>query len=431
VIRSRAVGRAGALAVWSAACLAACGGGTHTSSKPLASTTSAAVRSGPPARPAPPRGGVTELAGDLTRELGKVGSGYVYDLTTGKPVFALDEGTGRVPASVEKIYTTIALLDALGSDTRLHTTVFGAGHLDAAGVWRGDLYLRGGGDPTFGAPSLSDLVHQLQARGIHRLTGDVIGDGSIFSSALGGPTTGYAADMIDLGGELSGLTYNHGFPGRVGPAAYAADQLRRALRAAHIQTGPTARTGGTPHGAAILASVASPPLSTLVRLMNVPSDDFYAETLTERLGRSDGAAGSFASGTAAISHDLATAYNIHPTVVDGSGLSRANRSSPIEVVDLLRAIWQTPVGQVLAMSLPSVGVEGTVRHIAAHTPARGRCAAKTGTLTGVTNLAGYCHAAGGQMLAFALFIDGPTNERGVAMLSQMVTDMVRLDPSRP
>jgi D-alanyl-D-alanine carboxypeptidase/D-alanyl-D-alanine-endopeptidase (penicillin-binding protein 4) len=86
---------------------------------------------------------------------------------------------------------------------------------------------------------------------------------------------------------------------------------------------------------------------------------------------------------------------------------------------------------VLQASLPSVGVEGTVRRIAAQTAARGHCVAKTGTLLGVTNLAGYCHTAGDQLLAFALFLDGPSNERGVAMLGQMVTDMVRLDPARP
>jgi D-alanyl-D-alanine carboxypeptidase/D-alanyl-D-alanine-endopeptidase (penicillin-binding protein 4) len=372
-----------------------------------------------------------------------VGSGYVYDITTGKQVFARSEAIGRLPASVEKLYTTIALLDSLRPDARLQTAVLGSGGIDGRGVWHGDVYLRGGGDPTFGAAafnrvwegtdgaSMSSLVAQLKARGISRVTGAVIGDGSAFDSSAGGPSTGYAADVVDIGGQLGGLTYNHGSSGGRGPTAFAAEQLTRALHAAHVPTGAAARTGVTPSGARRLASVSSPPLSTLLRLMNVPSDDFYAEILTEQLGRQFGGSGSIQAGARVISQDLAGGYNIHPTVVDGSGLSRANRSSPVEVVDLLRAVWHTPDGEALQASLPSVGVEGTVRRIAANTPARGRCVAKTGTLDAVTNLAGYCHSAGDQVLAFALFIDGPSNERAVAMLGQMVTDMVRLDSARP
>jgi D-alanyl-D-alanine carboxypeptidase/D-alanyl-D-alanine-endopeptidase (penicillin-binding protein 4) len=171
-------------------------------------------------------------------------------------------------------------------------------------------------------------------------------------------------------------------------------------------------------------------VADLLRLMNVPSDDFFAEMLTEQLGARFGDAGSIPAGARVITRDVAT-YGVHPTIIDGSGLSRADRSSPIEVVDLLRGVSGTPIGDVLSASLPLVGVNGTVRRIAVGTAAQGRCVAKTGTLTGVTNLAGYCHGAGHQLLAFALFLDGPSNERGIGLLSRMVADMVRLDVSRP
>jgi D-alanyl-D-alanine carboxypeptidase/D-alanyl-D-alanine-endopeptidase (penicillin-binding protein 4) len=65
-------------------------------------------------------------------------------------------------------------------------------------------------------------------------------------------------------------------------------------------------------------------------------------------------------------------------------------------------------------------VSGTVAGIGLKTPASGRCVAKTGTLTDVSNLAGYCSARGHQALAFALFVDGPTNEIALALESRMV-----------
>src|SRR5581483_822635 len=116
-----------------------------------------------------------------------------------------------------------------------------------------------------------------------------------------------------------------------------------------------------------------------------------------------------------ISAEIA-AYGLHPRIVDGSGLSRADRSSPREVVDLLRDVFHTPVGHFLSAALPTVGVNGTVRRIGTKTAAQGRCIAKTGTLNYVTNLAGYCNSRGHQRIAFALFIDGPQNWQALVMV---------------
>ena len=69
--------------------------------------------------------------------------------------------------------------------------------------------------------------------------------------------------------------------------------------------------------------------------------------------------------------------------------------------------------------------------VALGTPAVGRCIAKTGTLNGVTNLAGYCKSGGGQDLAFAYFLDGPTNAAGLFLLGHAVGDLARLDVTRP
>jgi D-alanyl-D-alanine carboxypeptidase/D-alanyl-D-alanine-endopeptidase (penicillin-binding protein 4) len=122
---------------------------------------------------------------------------------------------------------------------------------------------------------------------------------------------------------------------------------------------------------------------------------------------------------------MADTYGLHPKILDGSGLSRNDRSSPLEVVDLLREVWGTPVGRELVASLPTVGTEGTVRGIGLKTAAVGNCVAKTGTLNYVTNLAGYCHSRGGHTLAFALFVDGPDNGTAAFLESRLIGSIAR------
>jgi D-alanyl-D-alanine carboxypeptidase/D-alanyl-D-alanine-endopeptidase (penicillin-binding protein 4) len=367
---------------------------------------------------------------------GRNSGGAVYDLSDGKSLFALRSDVARPPASVEKLYTSLAVLSDLGPSTRLQTKVMGAGHLGSRGVWHGDLYLVGGGDPTLGdggfnrswedgyGPTAAQLARQLEAHGIRSVSGHLIGDGSIFDDRRGPPSSGFAPDINDLGGQLSGLTYDHGASTRkLSPGAFAARELALTLRAHHVRASRTA--GSAPGGARQLAAVSSPPASVLVRLMDVPSDDFFAEMLTKQLGLRFGAGGGTTAAGAQVISDAVASYGLHPLVVDGSGLSRSDRSSPDQVVRLLRSLQGTAIGRELYTSLPVVGVSGTVQRIAANTAARGACVAKTGTLNDVTNLAGWCHSRGGKLLAFALFVDGPPNWRALQLISAMVTSTAR------
>jgi D-alanyl-D-alanine carboxypeptidase/D-alanyl-D-alanine-endopeptidase (penicillin-binding protein 4) len=343
----------------------------------------------------------------------------------------------RPPASVEKLYMTVAILDELGAADQLQTTVLGTGHLGPGGVWHGNLYLRGGGDPSFGdgtfnqvweegyGPTAEELAGQLRQAGLRRVTGRVIGDASLFDSRPGVPSSGFAPDIPDLGGRLAGLTYDHGSASiGLSAGAFAARQLARALRAAGVKAKAFRRTEVTPPGARILASVSSPPMSVLLRLTDVPSDDFFAEMLTKQLGVRVGGGGTTAAGASVIA-GVASHLGVTPKIVDGSGLSRQDQSSPLQVVELLRSVWRTPTGRELLAVLPVVGINGTVRRLAVHTPAQGHCQAKTGTLDYVTNLAGYCQSRGGHELAFAVFLDGPTNLKGSSLLGRMVAAIAR------
>lgn len=357
----------------------------------------------------------------------------VYDLGAQQTLFARRAGVMRPPASVEKLYTTVALLRVLGPSARLHTDVLGRGHQRGA-VWHGDLYLRGGGDPTFGdagfdrgvGATVQTLVAQIAARGIRRVTGRVYGDESLFDARRGGLLTHYAMDTPDFGGQLSALGFNHGSAlRRLGPARFAVKQFVLDLGAAGVTASGAPKLTVTPSGTASLASVSSPPLSAMTRLMDVPSDDLFAELFTKQLGVLFGSGGTIADGAQVIRGTISAAFGLHPVILDGSGLSRDDRSSPAELVDLLRDVWRTPVGRGLAASLPTVGVEGTVQYLGLKTAARGRCIAKTGTLDGVTNLAGYCRTRAGRDVAFALMVDGPSNAAAIPLESRMIGAIAR------
>ena len=380
------------------------------------------------------------LAATLGRALGAAGpqsGALIYDLGAQQAVFSRRAEVARPPASVEKLYTTVALLRVLGPDARLHTDVLGRGH-QRGSTWHGDLYLRGGGDPTFGdagfiagflhgqGAAVQSLVSQLAARGIRRVSGRVYADESLFDTRRGGLLTHYAMDTPDFQGQLSALDFNHGSAlRRVGPASFAVKEFVIDLRGAGIDARAASHAATTPPGAQSLATVSSPPVAALTRLMDVPSDDLFAELLTKQLGVLFGSGGTISAGAQVIRGTIASAFGLHPTILDGSGLSRDDRSSPADVVALLRDVWRTPVGRALSASMATVGVNGTVQYIGLRTAARGRCVAKTGTLNDVTNLAGYCRTLAGRDLAFAMMIDGPPNAAAIPLESRMIGAIAR------
>jgi D-alanyl-D-alanine carboxypeptidase/D-alanyl-D-alanine-endopeptidase (penicillin-binding protein 4) len=352
------------------------------------------------------------VASGLARA-GGVSGGYVLDTTTGRVLASVRADTPRIPASVEKLYTSATALLRFGARGTLETTVLGVGRLDDAGVWRGDLYLRGGGDPTFGSASftrraygvgatVSTLAARVADAGVERVTGRVYGDESWFDRLRGGPASGFAMDW-DIGAPLGGLMFNRGLAREDGsalqtmPAKFAAQQLTNELRriGVRVRSGPGARTA--PAAAEEVASVASPTMATLIRLTLVPSDNYVAETLLKSVGARFGSAGSTTAGGAVVRRTVAR-WGIAPRIADGSGLSRSNATSPRQVVALLNGLR---ANTAFRGALAVAGRSGTLAARMRRTSAQDRCQAKTGTLSNVSALAGYCRTPNGHLLAFA------------------------------
>ena len=112
------------------------------------------------------------------------------------------------PASIQKTLTAIVALDKLGTDHRWQTKVLSAGGIGADGTLDGDLILRGEGAPDFDTAALENLVGQLQAKGLRRVKGGVVGDSSYFRGEVIGRGWTWDELQTDWGAEASALTFN-------------------------------------------------------------------------------------------------------------------------------------------------------------------------------------------------------------------------------
>jgi D-alanyl-D-alanine carboxypeptidase/D-alanyl-D-alanine-endopeptidase (penicillin-binding protein 4) len=147
-------------------------------------------------------------------------------------------------------------------------------------------------------------------------------------------------------------------------------------------------------------------MATLIRFTNVPSDNYLAEMLIKDLGATFGSAGTTAAGAAVVRARLGR-LGIHPRVVDGSGLSYGDRVTPRQLVTLLGDMHRSatlagPFWSSLAVACQT----GTLADRMCGTAASSRCHGKTGTLTGVSALSGYCVTLGGDTVAFSFLMNG-------------------------
>lgn len=380
------------------------------------------------------------VARELTRG-GGVSGGYVLDTTTGRVLASVRADTPRIPASVEKLYTTSTALLRFGADGTLDTTVAGSGTLEDDGTWRGDLWLRGSGDPTFGSQrfidrsygvgaSVEQLAGALVDAGVTRVTGRVYGDESWLDLRRGGPSTNWGFDVW-VGGALSGLLFNRGLAKEDGsalqktPALFAAQQLTAALKGAGVRVARAASSGTAPADAQQLASVSSPPMSTLAKLTLVDSDNLYAEQLLKVVGAKFGAAGSTTAG-ATVALQTLRRFKVAPRIADGSGLSRMNATSPRQVVSLLDGM-RADAG--FRAALPVAGRSGTLAKRMRGTSAQDRCQAKTGTLSNVSGLAGYCRTANNHVIAFAFLSNSVSTYYAKAAEDRLAVMLARQRPT--
>jgi D-alanyl-D-alanine carboxypeptidase/D-alanyl-D-alanine-endopeptidase (penicillin-binding protein 4) len=371
------------------------------------------------------RGGVghRRLAREVGSLIDQAGSGSgVWIGRTGEAgaskVLGRRAEAARILASNTKLFTTAAALDRLGPRKRLRTRVVTGGEIEA-GTLHGNLFLVGDGDPALAGRSfarrhglaatpLGRLARQVRKAGVKRVSGDLLADDTVFDRVRGVPDSGGATSRYI--GPLSGLSYNQnrsgsGFVGE--PAIRAAQTLRGGLAKRGVKIAgkvalreaPEELFTGPP-----LAVVRSPRIRELVEQTNRPSNNFFAEMLLKRLDASYGERGTTKGGTIRVER-FASELGSGVQAADGSGLTRSNRASPEQVGKLLVAMRDHEASHAFKRSLPKAGRQGTVAGRMRGTAAEGRCRAKTGTISGVSALSGYCRAKRGEM-AFSILMNG-------------------------
>jgi len=356
----------------------------------VAASTIAGAASGPGAA-APP-----DLALALDRALRAPGldpdrtAALAVDLRTGDVVYRENEARALAPASAEKLAVSFAALRLLGPDYRFRTEVAGEGFLDGR-VWRGDLVLVGHGDPTLRRSDLDALARDVAGWGIVRVAGSVRGDESHFDARRGAP--GWRASFVGFESRpLSALSVDGAERGRDGSALAGAAALTDALERRGVDVARRPRVGRASRDVLPLAQDLSDPLSEIVLRMNRESDNFVAEMLLKELGASVLRRGTTAAGALVVRSALEEAEVplAGVRIVDGSGLSRLDRTTARALVTLLLAGSDDPElrGHFVA-SLAVAGVSGTLKRRLERRPTRGVVIAKTGTTSRASALAGF------------------------------------------
>jgi len=350
----------------------------------------------------------------------------VLDAESGRPLLELNATRPLLPASTAKIVSAVAALTALEPGSRMTTRV-------VAGSAPGEVVLVGGGDPTLAGPAaesgypqparLTDLATAVRASlGAVPLTrvlvddslytGDRLGPGWKPSYVTEGAVSPVGALMVDGGRVRPDRSARHDDP------AVAAGQALAAL----VQPGAVVAVerGTAPPAAAELGAVSSPPVARLVEQMLSRSDNDLAEALVRQVALAQGRPASFAGGAEAVRNVLApylSSVGLEPdavSLVDGSGLSRENLLQPAALTRLLTAVAAddgSPTTERLApvlSGLPVAGFSGTLAdryREGGGLPAAGSVRAKTGTLNGVSALAGLVRTADGRLLAFDVTAD--------------------------
>ena len=325
---------------------------------------------------------------------------YVYDLTEGEPLYAVNAAQRMRPASCQKVVTAVTALHYLRGDYQLRTEFRMRGKV-TAGVLQGDLVVVGGMDPLVTPDELLQAAATIrQQQGIESIAGTVVYDLSMREDT----PLGWGWCWDDDYGPLSALLVD-------GRDTFSQHWLK-ALAQAGIKTrskGKVSSTRGATEGSTFVYTLRHS-IDELLLPMMKQSDNIFAECLFYQIAALGGKKGGGHKQVAERTEELLRSIGLNPEpyrIADGSGLSLYNYVSAEMLVALLGYAWQTEdIRQHLLTSLPVAGYDGTLQKRMVGTEAEGNVLAKTGTVTGISSLAGYLTTAGGHTLAFAIINQG-------------------------
>lgn len=375
-------------------------------------------------------------------------SGAVINAATGEVLFDRNAAIPAATASVMKVITAAAALQALGPNYVVDTKVY------ADPDNPGTIILVGGGDPTLSAtpagtqsvyknaPKLSDLAVKVTAwataNGVQ--VDNIILDSTLFAGGTAASkwesswerseqTQGYMSEVTAL--QVDGDRAN---PSRetsarsTTPVMNAGRKFKAALGS--TATGATISEGELPSNATEIAKVTSQTIDKWIKHMLLVSDNTEAEYLARLIALKQGYDGSFASIGIAIKKSL-TATNLDTSnliIKDGSGLSANNAVPPLFVAQLFgKVVEGFNDFEVIGQGLPVSGESGSLasRFLGENMDAVGKIQAKTGWIKTGYTLAGIIKAKDSTTLLFAVYALGNVQDSAKQAIDDLVTGFYR------
>ena len=335
----------------------------------------------------------------------------IYNPLMQDTLVSINHTESMIPASNTKLFTTATALEIMGGNYLLSTKILADDDDLSDGIIEGNIYIKGFGNPTFSSDDLENLVNQLYQSGLRKVTGNAVGDDTYFDDVYSRDDwiseeranvklPPISALVIDRNRTIVTKKrrgrYRNYFVNVENPPLFAAKKLMEKLIAYGIEVEGKSISGQTIDNAKTLVE-SSIELRELLKEINKSSDNFYAECLFKTLGSvSSGQQGnSFFSTQAILNYiDDNNIYSTGTKIVDGSGISRFDQVTAGALVGLLEKVYfNIKQFDDFYNSLSIAGIDGTLRKRMTGTPAENNFRGKTGTLNGVSSIAGYVTTA--------------------------------------
>lgn len=337
----------------------------------------------------------------------------IYNPLTQDTILSINHTETMIPASNTKLFTSAVALELMGGEFELSTKFLSKDDDLSDGIINGDIFIKGYGNPLFDTDDLDSLVKKLYESGLRKITGDVVGDDTYFDNVYSRDDwinderanvklPAISALVIDRNRttitKKRGGKYRTYFVNVESPPLFAAKKLKEVLTSYGIEVNGDVKKSQASDSAKVLAE-SSIRLQELLKTINKNSDNFLAECLFKNVGAvySGQQGNSFFSTQAILSYIRDNGiYSEGTQIVDGSGISRFDQVTAGAITGLLEKIYfNLDNYEDFYNSLSIAGVDGTLDKRMRGTLAQNNFRGKTGTLNGVSSIAGYLTTADG------------------------------------
>ena len=320
----------------------------------------------------------------------------VYDLDADSVLYSHNARLLLRPASTMKLVTAIAAIDRLGGSYQFKTELCYTGEVNDRTL-TGDIYCVGGFDPRFNSDDMRAFVEAIHKMGVDTIRGNIYADKSMKDADQFGAGWCWDDDNHVLSPLL--ISRKDSFVER-----FVSNLLADSL-VVEANVGEAQR----PDSAYCICRRFHTIDQILMRMMK-NSDNLYAESMFYQLAASTGTRQASAKQARSVINRLISKVGLNPKryeIADGSGLSLYNYLTPHLLVTALRYAYRDErIYRHLLPSLPIAGEDGTLQRRMTSGAVRGNVRAKTGTVEGVSSLAGYLTAPNGHTFCFAIINQG-------------------------